>query len=104
MSSDPNSLAGMWKVVQQPDNLFPISVNIQVSPDDIRVFIDTPPGSIEADNVVFAGGVLNCSFTIGDSYYPTQVKMRSDGNIDVTIGMGSGQIAPSVCSRVVDGN
>jgi hypothetical protein len=31
-------------------------------------------------------------------------EMRQDGNIDVTTEMGLGQIASSICSRVVDGN
>lgn len=106
MSSDPNALAGTWKgTMQLPDGgLLPISVVIQVSPGVIRAVFSSQAGDVDADNVVFANGVLNCPLIIGGDPYPSQVKMRQDGNIDVTTDMGSGQIASSVCSRVVDGN
>jgi hypothetical protein len=105
MSSDPNVLAGKGGLtIQEPDgNQFPMSLNIQVSPDLIRVVMQSPQGTIEADHVVFANGVLNYSMTAGGISIPVQVMMRQDGNIDVLVNYG-GQVLPSVGSRVVDGN
>lgn len=86
--------------MQQPDgNLIPMSVNIQVSSDVIQVVIRSPNGTVDADNVVFANGVLNYSVNVGGNSYPMQVKMRQDGNIDLTVDLGSGQIVPSIGSR-----
>jgi hypothetical protein len=84
-------------------NLYPILVNIQVSTDVIRVVMQTVEGTEEANNVVFANGVLNNSLSIEGNNVPVQVKMRPDGNIDVTIDYG-GLILSAVGSRVVDGN
>ena len=72
MSSDPNSLAGTWKsIIQIADgSLLPISVNIQVSPGVIRVVLSSQAGSVDADNVVFANGVLNCEQTFDGNHYP----------------------------------
>jgi hypothetical protein len=93
MSSDPNSFAGTWKWtahVPYPDDQLPLtSVNILVSPDLIfRVTSSSPDGLVEADNVVFANGVLNCSITIDGDTLPVQMKMRQDGNMDLTIDYG----------------
>jgi|HubBroStandDraft_2_1064218.scaffolds.fasta_scaffold645001_1 hypothetical protein len=83
---------------------FPMIMNIQVSTDVIRVVMSSMQGTVDADNVVFANGVLNCEQSDDGNHYPVQVKMRQDGNIDVLVDIGSGQILPSVVTRVVDGN
>jgi hypothetical protein len=109
MSSDPNALAGTWKwTTQLPynDQLPLTSLSILVSPDLIfRVTseTETPGDLVEADNVIFANGILNCSITIDGDILPVQMKMRQDGNMDVTIDYG-GQSFYWLCSRVVDGN
>jgi len=105
MSSDPNGLAGTWKSIMQlaDGSLLPISVTIQVSPGVIRVILSSQSGSVDADNVVFANGFLNCEQTSDGNHYPVQVKMRPDGNIDVSVDFGSGQINSCIGTRVVDG-
>jgi hypothetical protein len=106
MSSDPNALAGTWKsIIQRADGaLLPISVNIQMSPGVIRVVLSSQAGAVDADNVVFTNGVLSCEQTTDGNHYPIQVKMRQDGNVDITVDFGSGQINASVGTRVIDGN
>ena len=91
--------------MQEPDgNQYPMLLNIQVSPNLIRVVMQSNQGMVEANNVVFANGVLNYSMTVGGDSIPLLVMMRQDDNIDVLINMGSGQILPSVGTRIVDGN
>ena len=88
MSSDPSALAGTWAfTIQAPDgNQYPMSVNIQVSSDGIRVVMQSPQGSVEADNVAyFADGVLHYSLPTGGVSVPFRVTMRQDGNIDVVV-------------------
>ena len=106
MSSDPDSLAGTWKWtthVPYPDTQLPLtSVNILVSPGlNFRVTLSSLGGLVGADNVVFVNGVLNYSIAIDCNNLPVQMKMRQDGNMDVTIGYG-GQSFYSVGSRAVD--
>ena len=105
MSSDPNALAGTWTwTTQLPDGTpDTMSVNIQVSPHVILVALPSSAGAVQADNVVFADGVLNCSSTSQGYPYQLHMKMRQDGNIDVSIDI-QGLTLSSVASKVVDGN
>jgi hypothetical protein len=79
-------------------------VNIQVSPGVIRVVLSSQSGSVDADNVVFAKGVLNCEQTDDGDHYPVQVKMRQDGNVDIAVDFGSGQINSCIGTKVADGS
>ena len=105
MSSDPNALAGTWRwTTDLPDGTQDtMSVNIQVSSGVIQVAMPSPAGAVQADNVVFADGVLNYSITTGGYTYQLHMKMRQDGNTDVTNDV-MGLTFSSVGSRVVDGN
>jgi hypothetical protein len=105
MSSDPSAFAGTWALTMQtPDgNQYTMSLNIQVSPDLVHVVVQNPQGTVEADHVVFADGVLNCSIPVGDSCGRLRVAMRQDGNIDVLVDY-YGMMYSSVGSRAVGGN
>jgi hypothetical protein len=105
MSSDLSVLAGTWRwTTELPDGtLDTMSVNIQVSPGVIQVSMPSSAGAVQADNVIFADGVLNCSSTSEGYPYQLHMKMRQDGNIDVSIDI-QGLTFSSVASKVVDGN
>jgi hypothetical protein len=105
MSSDPNVFAGTWNyTTQTPDgNEYPTSINIQVNPDQIRVVFRNPQGDLEAENVVFGNGELDCSLPAGGVSVLVRLLMRQDGNIDVHVDY-NGMKFLSVGSRVVDNN
>ena len=80
-----------------------MSLDIQVSPNQIRVFMQSPQGPIEAEHVLFADGVLHYSLPVGGVSVLFRGTTRQDGNIDVFVDY-QGMIYPSVGSRAVDGN
>jgi hypothetical protein len=88
-----------WTLPLPGGNQYPMSVNIQVSPESISVNLQTQGGALEGDAVTFEDGVLNCVLQINDGFGSMQVKMRQDGNIDVTIDWGSGPNTSSIGSR-----
>jgi hypothetical protein len=105
MSSDSSALAGTWRwTTDLPDGTqATISVNIAVNPGVIQVSMPYSGGAVQADNVVFADGVLNYSITTGGYTYELHMQMRPDGNTDVSNDV-MGLTFSSVGSRVVDGN